>query len=289
MSKESPNLEPSSSLEPAAPLSTSLRRIIPSPSSSVSFEHFSLPIRLIGSPSSWILGLSDLGFSKLSQSQDTLFAELAESLDLQGRPHHFIRLKISPTLIDAEYTLKPNQHPAARKLEVWHLILLTLSSAGALGGEIKPKEKGAKGKKSKPAAGEQEPNLFEFSRQLSQSLSDAISLLSDEQQSLRMQLEATTKQLRELQARIKPLEAQREADAKRALSDAQTIQSLQERIRQLESLPDSALEEEILEWLRSHDGFISVREISNLLKVNESRVEEMLDKMCKSAKIQRVK
>ncbi len=257
---------PSSLPDPAQPLADQLRRLLPSGSpADVSAEHFSVPLNLAGSPQQWASGLADLGFSSLSQSRDGLLLELAEALDLQGRPHQFIRLRLSRRGAEAEYTRRADQHPAVRRLQAWHLLLLTLSASGAM-----------------PASGE-------FSRHLSQALSDALALVSEDSQAMHLQLEAMGKQLKELQARIRPMEAQREADAKRALLDAQAIQSLQARIRHLEHLPDSVLEEELMEWLRAHDGSMSIREVARSLGVGGQRVEDALDKLCKAGRIQRVK
>ncbi|VVB56974.1 Uncharacterised protein [uncultured archaeon] len=258
---------PSTLPDPAQPLANSLRRLLPGSVSSgpLSSARFSLPLPLSGSPAQWMQALSDSGFSSSKQSGSRLELELAESLDLHGRPHEFMRLRLEPKQVEVEYSLRADQHPVRRRLQAWQLLLLTLSASGAI--------------HSSP----------EFSRHLAQLLADALSLLSDDADTLRLKLETVQKQLADAQARLGPLEAQREADAKRALADAQAIQSMQSRIQKLEHLPDSVLEEELMEWLRSHDGSMSVREVSRQLGVGGARVEDMLDKLCKAGRIQRVK
>ena len=87
---------------------------------------------------------------------------------------------------------------------------------------------------------------------------------------------------------LKQLEAQREADSKRQLADTQTIQALQEKIRHLERLPDSLLDEELMEWLRAHDGQVDAHEAARSLGVAGQRVEDALDRLCKQGRIQRI-
>ncbi len=252
--------------DPVQPIAGSLRRLLPGSSPiPLTLEHFSFPVGLSGSATQWASSLSDLGLTSLKQNGNALELEMAESLDLQGRPHQFIRLRLEPGKIETFYTLRTDQHPARRRLQVLQLVLLTLSASGSI------------------------PYSDECSRHLAQALSDALALMSEDSDSLHLRLEKVQKQMADAQARLGPMEAQREADAKRALSDAQAIQTLQSRIQHLELLPDAALEEEIMEWLRAHDGSLSLRELSRFLGVGGARIEDMLDKLCKSGRIQRVK
>jgi hypothetical protein len=112
--------------------------------------------------------------------------------------------------------------------------------------------------------------------------------VSEDADAIRLRAEASQKQASELQARLGLMEAQREADSKRQLADTQTIQTLQDKIRHLEHLPDSVLDEELMEWLRAHDGSVGVPAVARSLGVVGQRVEDSLDRLCKLGRIQRI-
>jgi len=253
--------------EPLSPLGSHLRKLLPSSPASnplLSLQQIEIPLELSGSPSQWSAAISDLGFTSLTESAKKLELELAESLDLQGRPHQYVRLTLNPHHLQICYTQSAHLHPVRRKLQALQLALLTLSASGAW------------------------RSSSEFQLQIAQAFSDALALVSDDTDSLRLRAESAEKQVAELLARLQPMEAQREADAKRQLADTQTIQSLQEKISHLQHLPDSLLDEELMEWLRAHDGQVHVREAARSIGVAGQRVEDALDRLCKQNRIQRI-
>ena len=253
---------------PPNPLSRGLTRLVGGrgkaepPPSILSFD---VPVRLSGSPNQWVAALSDLGFTAARVSSGRLELEVAESLDLQGQPHQFIRISMSSAGAQVQYTQTTGQHEARRRLQALHLLMLTLSASNALSS--------------------QSP----FAQVVANGISSALELTDTGADALKLKSESLDKQVRELQARLRQLEAQRELDARRQVADAHTIQILQDRLTKLETLPDSALAEELMEWLRAHDGAISTGDFSRHLGVAHARVEDMLDRLCKAGRIQRVK
>ena len=253
--------------EPLSPLSTRIRHMLPagkSSSASVSIQYLDIPLVLTGSSHQWGSALSDLGFTSVKESAKKLELEFAESLDLQGKPHQFIRLILEPKLLRLQYTQETGQHPIRRKLQALQLALLSLSVSGAW------------------------HSSAELHQQLAQALSEALALVSEDADALRLRAESAEKQVSESQARLSLMEAQREADSKRQLVDTQTIQALQDKIRHLEHLPDSVLDEELMEWLLAHDGQVNVYEVSRSVGVVGQRVEDALDRLCKAGRIRRI-
>lgn len=252
---------------PSNPLSRGLSRLVAGrgkaepPPSILSLD---VPVRLTGSPSQWISALSDLGFTAARVGSGRLELESAESLDLAGQPHQFIRISMGTAGAQVQYTQTAGQHPARRRLQALHLLMLTLSASNALSS--------------------QSP----FAQVVAGAISSALELTDTDTDTLKLKSESLERQVRELQARLRQLEAQRELDARRQVADAHTIQTLQDRLTKLETLPDSALAEESMEWLRAHDGAISIGDFSRHLGVTHARVEDMLDRLCKAGRIQRV-
>ncbi len=255
------------SSSPSNPLSRGLTRLVAGrgkqepPPSVLSLD---VPMHLGGSPNQWMSSLSDLGFTAARAGAGRLDLELAESLDLSGQPHQFIRISMSPSGAQAQYTQTATQHPARRRLQALQLIMLTLSASNAV------------------------PPQSAFARSVADGISAALELTDTSTDALKLKSESLEKQVRELQARLRQFEAQREADARRQVDDAQSIQTLGARLAKLETLPDSALAEELMEWLRAHDGAISINDFSRHSGVSQARVEDMLDRLCKAGRIQRV-
>ena len=256
----------SRSSTPKNPLSKGLSRLMgPSRKSEPppTLQTLQIPIHLSGSPNQWASSLTDLGFTSARAGRGRLEIEWAESLDLQGKPHQFIKIEMSPSGACLHYTKSQSQHPARRKLQALQLLLLTLSVSRAISG--------------------QSP----LNQLIAESLASALELTDEQTDALRLKSESLGKQVGEQAARLSQAEAQREADARRQVADAQSLQTMQERLAKLETLPDSALEEELMEWLRAHDGSISVGDFSRHLGVTHARVSDLLDRLCKAGRIQR--
>ncbi len=252
---------------PSNPLSRGLTRLVAGrgrqepPPSILSLD---VPIRLNGTPNQWVAALSDLGFTAARVGSGRLELETAESLDLAGRPHQFIRIGMGAAGAQVQYTQTAGQHPARRKLQALQLLMLTLSASNALSS--------------------QSP----FAQVVANGISSALELTDTSADALKLKSESLEKQVRELTSRLRQLEAQRELDARRQVADAHAIQTLQDRLTRLETLPDSALADELMEWLRAHDGAISIGDFSRHSGVAHARVEDMLDRLCKAGRIQRV-
>lgn len=254
-------------IEPLSPLGGHLRKMLganKSSSAPVSLQHIDMPMQLTGSPHAWLAALSDMGFTSMKETAKKLELQFAESLDLQGKPHQFINLILEPSALHLQYTLGAGQHPIRRKLQALRLAFLSLSVSNAW------------------------RSSSELHQQIAQALSDALAITSEDSEAMRLRFERAEKHASELKSRLAVMEAQREADSKRQLADAQTIQSLQDKVAHLQHLPDSVLDDELMEWLRAHDGQVNVLQASHSLGVVGQRVEDALDRLCKAGRIKRV-
>ncbi|MDE1798385.1 MAG: hypothetical protein KGH63_03195 [Candidatus Micrarchaeota archaeon] len=248
------------------PLPSGLRHLLSSggaPARKPQVEHAELDARLAGSPRQWMAALSDSGFTSARLQSGTLELEAVQSLDLQGQPHEFVRVRLSPRKISLSYTRLPHQRPERRRLEAARVLLLTL---GAL-----------------PAASPP-PSLSAW---LSASLQQALESVSESGEQLLFRNSQLEEDNQKLRSRLESLSSQRESDARAMLSQAQALEASQARLEKLSALPDSVLDEEVMEWLRAHDGQISLREVAARHQVAPARVEESLDRLSKSGRIAR--
>ncbi len=248
---------------PGGPLHKLLSGGSPSGSKPRVIEH-ALAVPLEGKPAAWMAALSDLGFTSAQVRSDSLELELVQSNDLFGHAHEFIRLSLSRKGLALAYTVLPSQNPARRKLEAARLSLLVL---------------GATRSPSSP------PELLSFMAECLDGALANLSLASERLLSRNTELE---ERVRELDGALKSMASGRESDARKMLADTQAILSLQSRLDALLSLSDRSLDEEVMEWLRSHDGVVSARELGRHLSVPSSRVEASLDRLCKDGLIAKV-
>ena len=262
---------PSSFSSPPAPPSASAgglaHKLLSGGASSDGKPHVirhALAVSLDGKPAGWMASLSDLGFTSARILSDSLELELVQSNDLFGKAHDFIRLTLSKKELVIAYTVLPAQNPARRKLEAARLALLALGATRSL---------------SSP------PALLSF---MAECLDGAIANLSLCDEPLLSKNAQLDERVRELGKALKGMAAGRESDARKMLADAQAIGSLQSRLDALLSMSDRAVDEEVMEWLRSHDGVVSVRELARHLAVPPSRVEAGLDRLCKQGLIAKV-
>lgn len=251
---------------PSSSLSSKLARLLPHDPSLLAkpkVERLEFEVRLSGSPKHWMHELSDVGFTSANLHKDGLDLELVQSLDLNGQPHQLIHLFLAQKRIRLDYTVLPNHNPVRRRLEAARLLLLALSSLDTEWSS---------------------PSLSSFTARALQEALDSVSVQSDELQARVRELQDTC---RERESRLSSQQREREADAKKMVADAQHIEAMQSRLRLLDSMPDSALDEEVMEWLRSHDGQISVRQVAALHNLPPARIEQSLDRLSKSGHIAR--
>ncbi len=247
-------------------MASGLQRLLPHDptlDSKPKVEQIDLDARLAGSPRQWLSALADAGFTGARLQSNALELQAVHSLNLSGQPHEYVSIRLAPHRIRLSYTCLPSQRPERRRLEAARLLLLTLSALPV----------------SSPP-----PSLSAW---LSRSLDHAISSLQPSTESLLSRNAELEQNCRQLSERLKSMSAQREADARALLSSAQSLEALQARLDQLLTLPDAALDEEVMDWLRAHDGQVRLRELASHHQVAAARIEECLDRLSKAGRIAR--
>lgn len=225
---------------------------------------FEIAIALSGNPKTWASSLQDMGFEQLSVLPARLEATKVQSLDFNANAHQYIKFEISQKKLIAHYTVLEGQLPQRRKIEAARLAFLIIASIG------------------KFESGEG------FAAFLPSCLDEALSLLSADTDIILAQNHDLAKLVQELQERIQTLYAQREEMASRAISDAKKIEALESKLKSLERIPDSAVDELVLSWLSSHGGEINIAAFGAQNSIAPSRIEQSLQKLCKAGKIARV-
>ncbi|MDE1798362.1 MAG: hypothetical protein KGH63_03075 [Candidatus Micrarchaeota archaeon] len=222
-----------------------------------------LTARLAGNPKQWLASLSDAGFASVRLAPTSLELTAVQSADVHGQPFDYIFLRLSSRQIVLSYTLRPGQRAARRQMEAARLLLLTLSALPA---------------NAPPPA---------LCAGLRQSMQQALDSVSESGEQLLHQNEQLLEENAALRARVESLGAAQEAAARQLLKQAQSMEDMRSRLEALSALPDAALDEEVLEWLVSHDGHILLREVAALHGVPPARVEESLDRLSKTGRIAR--
>lgn len=222
----------------------------------------SFPISLHKTPQDWSESLASAGFNSLEVRDGCLHATKVESFHLDGAVRHSIRLKIAKDSILIAHTLDESQNPSIRTLHSASLAMHALACIGA-----------------------QVSLSCEFYKYFHSVLCGALDTLSPSQSELEHQNSKLKSEIRQLREKLTILHSQLEKDARRASSDSQKIALLEQKVTQFLKIPDSALDELVLNWLISHDGEISVHAFCNEHSVAPARVESSLERLSRDSKI----
>ena len=222
-----------------------------------------LPIKLEKSPTELSENLADLGISKITKFKTALEISHIISEDSQGREYESIKINLTKNDISMEVNAQKKDMPK-RKLEGWRFLILVL---GALE-EVKESK-----------------ILAEVAKVLSEAIEKidaSVAFLSAENENLKQEKI-------QLQKKLETLYSEREMLTKRLMQDSIKISELKSRLDKLLEIPDEVIQDELLEWLKTHNGKINITEFSMRYAHQPSRVMENLDALAKMGKITKIK
>lgn len=208
--------------------------------------------------------ISGLGFTHIEQARDVVTARSVESEDLNKNPYAYITLIFRKNGVEAEYSLPPEMNEKKRKLDVCRFLLDALALIDCYDLKL--------------------TSLYKF---LAESLSDATEFVNADYEQLKNRFDLLSEENDVLKAKYKEITSINERNSKLLLEKERMNEVLKERIRVLEGIGDKTLEEELFEWLETHNGEIDVLLFSKLHNIPPARVEEGLDRLLKEGYIAR--
>lgn len=208
--------------------------------------------------------ISGLGFTHIEQAGGMVVARSIESEDLNKNPYAYVTLVFRKNGVEAEYSMPPEMNEKKRKLDVCRLLLDALALVDCY--ELKL------------------VSLYKF---VAESLADATEFVGADYEQLKNRFDSLSEENDGLKAKYKEIADLNERNSKLLLEKERMNDVLKERIRALEGIGDQTLEEELFEWLETHNGEIDVLLFSKLHNITPARVEEGLDRLLKEGYIAR--
>ncbi|MFN3909870.1 MAG: hypothetical protein ACK4J0_01385 [Candidatus Anstonellaceae archaeon] len=222
-----------------------------------------IPLKLSKSPSFWLQNLSNLGFSSVSQTKEELQLSLILAEDSSGKEHESIKIKLSKSQLTLEI-LAEQKNFLKRKLEGLRFSILILSL-------IEHEEKNSK--------------LFS---KIAETLEEAINLIDAKTALILNENSVLKDENLQLQKKLSNALLDKELLTKKLMQNSIKISELNSKLQKLLEIPDVVIMDEILEWLKTHNGQINISEFCVRYSYPPSRVVENLDKLAKMGKISRV-
>lgn len=231
---------------------------------SLKTKTISLSISLKKNPTDWSKSLVDCGFDSMEIKKDFLLLKKFQSYDFMGNPHHFISLKFSPSTLEIIYSIQENKSPALAQIDSAKLALTCLCAL-----EVSHL--------SQP--------VFAY---LLRTLSECERLLTPTNVQLEHKNSELQKSIGELMEKTNSLHSRIENDSKQLLSYSQQVSDLKTKLNSLQKIPDSMLDEIVLNWLATHDGELCMRDFCQVHSVPPASVDTSLDRLSKASKIKRI-
>jgi regulator of replication initiation timing len=226
-------------------------------------KKFLIPITISKNPSFWLDNLSNLGFSKISKSSSSLELSYVISQDSLGKEHEAIKIVLSKDQALLEI-VSEEKNLTKRSLEGWKLLIHVLALA------------------------EPELQSSKIFSELIKVLDESIQLIDANTTVLLAENEKLKEENKELQKKLNLLYSEKETLTKKLMQDSIKISELNSKLNKLLEVPDNIIQDELLEWLISHNGEISISEFCLRYSYPPQRVMENLDKLAKIGKISRI-
>jgi hypothetical protein len=222
----------------------------------------SFDIRLKGNPKLWMQNLSDAGFRSIIIENNRL---ILHHSNLEDSDSSMIKIVLKKDGLDLSYHQDKSDARIRKRLEAAHLCLLTLSASQA----------------SDPPA--------KLSAFIAESFDLALDYVSEDLDLLIAQNNLLKDKLKDYENRIDSLNKKHDEDSNRLIACTQKISNLNDKIKQLTEISDNQLDDELIEWLISHDGKIDISWFSKEKSIPYSRVEKSLNRLCATNRIERIK
>ncbi|MEM2137968.1 MAG: hypothetical protein QW568_02675 [Candidatus Anstonellaceae archaeon] len=206
--------------------------------------------------------LAGLGFDSISLSKSSLILKKSSGTSLLGAPASFTQIEIRKDSVLLLHRHRDGLQSGTAMLSPALLLIRTLSLVPRMALDVQ--------------------SASEF---LAPLLESAEAVATTPYQLLAKKYEDLQSDFAELSAKSHRMLADSESHARRNLELEKRLSILQERVKKLESVSDSALRELLSEWLSSHKGRISIASFCGQTGIPPSRCEEGLEMLLKEGAI----
>lgn len=223
---------------------------------------FKVRAKLKGSLSNIMKELSHLGFTSLELKKNQIIAMSVEREDIRGRPYLYIKFSFDKDGITVEYTSPPEVNKDKRLLDV---VILTFKVLLLLK--------------------EYDVHWEDLFSMVLNVLSVADNLFTDNYSTLLNKYQLLKEDYDKVKKERDELYKVLDKNNSKMAQMEKEMDQLRARISKLEGMSDDVLKEELLIWLRNHQGKINVSEFAKIYNISPARVEEGLDLLLKGGYI----
>jgi len=195
-----------------------------------------------------------------------LKASLVESTDRNKNPYLFMDFTFGKKGLDIGYSITPEvKNPSKRSLEVARTTFIMLALLESEGAFI--------------------PEKGQVYRMVVESLKLCDDFLDSDGMKLKYDFDRLLSESALMKTELAELRRERESLNYHSLEVEKKNQALLERVKQLETLTNKELDEEILRWVEEHRGALDEAKFCSSFKIKRARLEERLDSLSKAAVI----
>ncbi|RLG19626.1 hypothetical protein DRN67_02225 [Candidatus Micrarchaeota archaeon] len=204
--------------------------------------------------------LSPLQFLRFATVGDTLSLIHIESRDISKNPYLFSLTHLKPNEIEIYYSISPGMSPSKRRIIIlkYFVNLISLLEESY------------------------EVDHVQLLQIIEASLTDLTSYVSSSYDELYAMYDSLKTKFEQARKKLASLESSNERLSLENMELKGKNDALFLRVKELEAYSDEVLMLKIQKWIDEHENEINVGEFSKVFKVNEQRVEEVLNKMIQS-------
>ena len=246
-----PNIKPTSSVQPTQIQSTK------EPTHPPQVDGFKIKGKLKGTLKDIANSLRSISFLGVASEKDLLNVIYIESRDINKNPYLFSILKIKDDEIEVLYSIPPEIGPKKRRIDVVRYLLNILSLIES-------------------AYSVDNKTLYQLVENAVKEIANSV---TTEYTKLYTSFDSMKKEVDDYKKKMIRLTDQLQALTTKNYELKGQNDEYKLRIEALEGLSDDALRAKLQEWIIEHNGSINLAEFTNVHKVSDARVEELLNRL----------
>lgn len=223
--------------------------------SSPGVDGFKLKASLKGKMEDISSALRTVSFLEVGAERDAVNAAYIESRDINKMPYLFSILKIKNDELEIVYTIPSEISPKKRRLDMIRYLLNILSL-------IEPYYK------------VETTSIYQLIENAVKEISEIVSL---DYSKLYTSYDTLKKELDDTKRKLGRFTQENQSLTNRNFELKNKNDEVMLRLKDLETYSDDILKAKIAEWIVEHNGEINIYEFSKVFKVQETRIEQMLN------------